>query len=212
MDLVGQLSLTSFHPPTTPLFSVMWIWTSDPSGPGQPYLIPESCKLLEKGKINSCAVFKEIISDSVTPQDNTLGEKKNSALYICQVKSQYWIAFTIKCMVVCKLSLPSFGFASINLTGFRLPSRSSTSSPAHITQVPSAQHGQFVIPSPSLVAPGESITDCFPWVPCSLPPAYYLPPLISLCLCWHSTLCSWVWALEKVSLKQVPHNQAPWAH
>ena len=138
---MGQLSLTSFRPPTT-LFSVMWIWTSDPSAPGQPYLIPESYKLSEKGKINSCAVFKEIISDSVTPQDNTLrGKKKNSALCICQVKSQYWIAFTIKCMVVCKLSRPSFGFANINLTGFRLPTRSSTSSPAHITQVPPTQHG-----------------------------------------------------------------------
>ena len=139
---MGQLSLTSFHPPTTPLFSVMQVWTSDPSGPGQPYLIPESCELLEKGRINSCAVFMEIISDSETPPDNTL-EKIYiySALYICQVKSQYWIAFTIKCMVVCKLSLPSFGFADINLTGFRLPSRSSVSGPAHITRVPSAQCG-----------------------------------------------------------------------
>ena len=139
---MGQLSLTSFHPPTTPLFSVMQVWTSDPSGPGQPYLIPESCELLEKGRINSCAVFMEIISDSETPPDNTL-EKIYiySALYICQVKSQYWIAFTIKCMVVCKLSLPSFRFADINLTGFRLPSRSSVSGPAHITRVPSAQCG-----------------------------------------------------------------------
>ena len=66
----------------------MWIWTSDPSAPGQPYLIPESYKLSEKGKINSCAVFKEIISDSVTPQDNTLrGKKKFCLMYMPSEKS-----------------------------------------------------------------------------------------------------------------------------